>query len=214
MWIDSGFELTDAHDLTHLGDCHARGRRHQRVEVACRAPVPEVAELVGPRRVDERDVRVDRPLEHVRDAVDDALLLPLREERARANRCEEARDPGPGGADRLGERSLRDEGRLDLARIDGSHCLRVRREVGGDAALDPSLAEELPEPAAGLADVVRDDRQLIDIGALHEGVDERERCARRARSHRPSPCRRSGSPILRPRVGPCSSMPSRRTLAL
>ncbi len=94
MWIDSGSSSPDRHDLSHLGDCHACGRRHQRVEVARRAPVPEVAELVAARRVDERDVGVDRLLEHVWDAVDDVLLLALGEQRSRTDRCEEAGDPG------------------------------------------------------------------------------------------------------------------------
>jgi len=64
------------------------------------------------------------------------------------------------GPDRLCERALRDERRLDLAGVDRGDGLGIRREVRGDAALDPALAQQLPESAPRLADAVRDDRQL------------------------------------------------------
>ena len=116
-------------------------------------------------------------LEHVRDAVDDVLLLALGKQRAGADRREEAGDAGSGRADGLGERPLRHERRLDLAGVHRRDGLRVRGEVRRDATLDPSLAQQLPEPTTRLADVVRDDRQLVGVGAVDEGVDERERRA-------------------------------------
>ena len=96
-------------------------------------------------------------------------------ERPRTDRCEEAGDPGAACTNGLGERSLRHERRLDLTCVYRRDRFGVRGEVRGDAALDPALAQELPEPATRLADVVRDDRQLVGVGAVDEGVDERER---------------------------------------
>ena len=68
---------------------------------------------------------MDRLLEHVPDAVDEALLLALGEQRACADGSEEAADAGAAGPDRLGERPLRDERRVDLAGVDRRDRLRV-----------------------------------------------------------------------------------------
>ena len=57
---DSGSSPPTGDDLAGLGDRDRRRRRHQRVEVAGRPPVPEVAERVGAGRVDERHVGPDR----------------------------------------------------------------------------------------------------------------------------------------------------------
>ena len=81
------------------------------------------------------------------------------------------------GPDRLRERALRDERRLDLAGVDRRDRLGVRREVRGDAAADPALAQELAEAAAGLADVVRDDGEVARVRLLDERVDQRQRRA-------------------------------------
>jgi hypothetical protein len=87
--------------------------------------------------------------------------------------------------DRLRERALRDERRLDLAGVDRRDRLGVRREVRGDAPADPALAQELAEAAAGLADVVRDDRQVGGVGMVDERVYQRQRRPDEARSRRP-----------------------------
>ena len=42
------------------------------------------------------------------------------------------------------------------------------------AAADPALPQELAEPAAGLADVVRDDGQVGRVRLLDERVDQRQ----------------------------------------
>ena len=91
-------------------------------------PVPEIAERVCTRGVYERDVGANRALEDVWDAVDHPLLLPLGQECPRADGSEEAGDAGAPGANRLGERPLRDEGRLDLSGVHRADRFGVRRE--------------------------------------------------------------------------------------
>ena len=59
---------------------------------------------------------MQRQLEHVVAAVDDARLLPFGDDRAVAGRREEAADARARGADSLGERALRHQRVFDLAR--------------------------------------------------------------------------------------------------
>ena len=92
-----------------------------------------------------------------------------------ADRRVEAADAGAAGPDRLGERPLRHERRLDLALVHGGDRLGVRGEVRRDPAADPPLPQELAEPAARLADVVRHDRQVGRVGVVDERVDQGER---------------------------------------
>src|SRR5207249_11251932 len=87
-------EPTDWNDLTRLGDRDTSRRGHQRVEVTCGAPVPQVPQLIRACGVDERDVGANRLLEHMADSVDEALLLALGEQGPRADRRVEGPDAG------------------------------------------------------------------------------------------------------------------------
>ena len=97
------------------------------------------------------------------------------------------RDARAACANGLGERPLRQQRRLDLAAIHGRDRLGIGGEVRGDPAADPPLAQELAEPLAGLADVVRDDRQIGRVGLLDERVEQRQRSA-----HEPEPADHHG----------------------
>src|SRR4249919_2859687 len=172
-----GVELAGGHDLSHLGDRGPCRGGHQRIEVAGGVPIPQVAELVGPGGEDERYVGVKRALQNVRHSVDQPLFLALREQRPGGYGREEPADACASRPDRLGEGALREQGRLDLSRVDRGDGLGVRREEGRDPATDPSLPKQLPEPFARLADVVRDHRQVGSLGVVGERVDQRQRRA-------------------------------------
>ena len=182
MATASGSSAPASSTLAGFGDRDVGRGGHHRIEVARRPSVPEVPERVRLRGEYEGDVGAHRLLEHVEDAADLALLFTLREHRACRDGRVEPADPRASGADRLGEGSLRDQRRLHVAGVDGGHCLGVRREVRRDAAADPSLPQQLAEAAAGLADVVRDDRQVGRIRVLDECVDQRQRRADEAES--------------------------------
>ena len=96
------------------------------------APEPQVAEAVALRRAHERDVAGQRALEQVAAAVDLAGLLAVLDHGADAGRREERRDAGARGAHALGERALRRDLDLDLAR----RHPRVQILVGADVAAD------------------------------------------------------------------------------
>ena len=65
-----GIERAERHDLAHLDDRALRRRGHDRPEVARGLAVDEVAPAVGALGLDQREVGVDRILEHVVAAVD------------------------------------------------------------------------------------------------------------------------------------------------
>ena len=118
MCTSSGSTRADRPDLARLRDGQLGGGGHRRIEVARRAPVPQVPELVGTGGVDEANVGPQRLLEDVLHAAELTLLLPFGEQRARRDRRVEAADPRPARTDRLGERALRQELVLDLTRVD------------------------------------------------------------------------------------------------
>ena len=139
-----GIELAERHDLVHLRDRAFRRRRHDRAEVARGLAVDEVAPAVAALGLDQREVGVDRVLEHVAAAVDRARLLALGERRAVAGRREERADAGAGGADALGEVALRHQLELDLAgAVERVEHVRVglARERADDLAHAPRLEQ-------------------------------------------------------------------------
>ena len=77
--------------------------------------VDQIAPTVALQRLDQREVGVDRRLQHVVAAVDQARLLALGQQRAVSGRREEAADAGAGGADALRQIPLRCQFQLDLA---------------------------------------------------------------------------------------------------
>src|SRR5687767_625101 len=70
-----GIELTGLDELFDLGNGMTRGGGHHRIEVARGLPVDEIAEAIASPRFHEREVGVQRRLEDVGPAVDDAALL-------------------------------------------------------------------------------------------------------------------------------------------
>src|SRR5204863_2470008 len=100
-------EITEVHDLAHLHDRAFRSGGHDRPEVARRFAIDEIAPAIRAQRLDQREVRFDRILEHVIATVDLARLLAFCEQRYITGRREERADTGSRGANALGKISLR-----------------------------------------------------------------------------------------------------------
>ena len=160
VWTCVRIELAGLDQLLDLGDRDAAGGRRHRVEVARGLAVDEVAEAVALPGRDQREVADDALLEHVLLAVEDARLLALRDQRARAGRGEEGGDAGAAGAHALGERPLGDELDLELAGEVLPLELLVLADVRGDHLPDPPVSEQDAEAPVVDAAVVRDDGQV------------------------------------------------------
>src|SRR6185295_10838946 len=106
---------------------------------------------VGPVSLDEREVGVDRVLEHVVAAVDMTGFLAFGEPRAERGRRVEGADPRAGGANAFGERALRHEFEIDLAcAVKPVEVPRIRltRKRAEDLAHAPG-ADQPGEPRVG-----------------------------------------------------------------
>src|SRR5580698_8857927 len=154
-----GVELADLDELLDLDDRDLAGLRAQRVEVARRLAEHEVAPAVALPRLYDRELAADRALEHAVAAVELARLFAVGDLRAVAGRREERLDPGAARAQSLGERALRTELDLELARQEQLLEHFVLADVRRDHLLDLALREQHAEALIGRAAVVRHDRQ-------------------------------------------------------
>ncbi len=185
MHVDAGgvdvvrIELAHLDELLDLGDGDLGRRGHHRVEVHRRVPVDEVAEAVASPRLDDREVAADGRLEHVGAPVELARLLlrrvlgdrPVRRVahgqaavahgRAGAGRRVERRDAGAARAQALGERALRRELDLELAREVLPLELLVLADVARDHLRDLLVPEQRPEPEVVDPAVVRHDGEAL-----------------------------------------------------
>src|SRR5579884_3807593 len=141
-------DLARLHQMLDFRDRELGGGRHDRVEIAGRLPVDEIALGVALPGVDNGDVGEKAALHQVSLAVELARLLALGDDRADAGPGEKGGNAGAAGADALGERALRIEFELQLA---GEILLReqlVLADIGRDHLPDLPGIEQKPEAAA------------------------------------------------------------------
>ena len=159
------------HDLDRLGD-HGCGRHgHQRVEVARRHLVFEIAAIVGALGGDEGEVGAQRLLDQEGLAVDHDGLLALLHRRADAGRGQDAAQPVAAGAHLLGQRPLRHQ--LDR-KVAGDHLLlglRVGADMRGDHLPERLGDDEKPDAVVGPRGVVADDGEVLAALADQFGDD-------------------------------------------
>src|SRR5690606_30657021 len=129
----------------------------------------------GPRP-HEGHVAADAGHEDVRNATDVPRLVAAGDVGVRSGGGEEAADAGAAGAQRLGQRPLRQELEGDGARLGGRDRLGVAGEEAADRLRDLAVAQQTTTAEAGLADVVRDVRQVPGAG-LRQRVGEVHRVA-------------------------------------
>ncbi len=123
--------------------------------------VDEVPLPVAAPGLHEREVGVQRQLEHVRPAVDDARLLPLGHGRAEARRREEAADAGATGADPFGQRSLGHELDVELPGQELPFEFLVLTDVARNHLLHLPRAQQDADAEVVDAGVVADDGEVL-----------------------------------------------------
>ena len=156
VWTASGSISPGSTRCSTSASVTRGGGGHHRVEVARGLPIHEVAVAVALPRAHEREVRLERQLEHVGSSVDHARLLALGHQRAVAGRREEAADACPAGANALRERALRHQLDLELAGEELPLELAVLADVGRDHLADLPGLEQTAQAEVVDAGVVAD----------------------------------------------------------
>ena len=88
-----GRDHADGHDMLGVDDDGRGGHRDYRIEVARGQHIGEVAEVVGEKRLDQREVRSEWKLEQVLATADVDLALPLLDDGAHAGRRKDPAEP-------------------------------------------------------------------------------------------------------------------------
>ena len=136
-----GRDDADRNDVLRSHD-HGVGRhRHHRVEVAGGQHIGEIAEVIGQKGVNKRELSAERGLQQVRLAVDLDLALAFGNQCADARRRQYAAETAAPGANALGERTLRNQIDRDLI---GQHLLlrlRIEADMGRGQTRDQSGIE-------------------------------------------------------------------------
>src|SRR5262245_39231187 len=149
-----GRDDADRNDVVRRHDGGVRGHGHDRVEVARGQRVGEVAQIVGEKRMDEREIRAQRRLEQIILPLDLDPLLALLDDGADARWREHATEPVATGADAFDQRALRHK--LDFHRL-GNHLplgLGIEADVAGDGPADKLGVDQLANAASGHGIVV------------------------------------------------------------
>src|SRR5262249_5691347 len=155
-------ECTQHDDLANLRDRALRRRRHDGSEIARGLAVDEISPAVAAVGFDQREIGMNRVLEHIVAPADLACFLALGEQRSIGGRREDGADAGTCRADPLGEIALRHELELDLARaVEWVEYIGVDLpwERADDLAHAPRL-EERRNAGLAVAGVVVNDRQV------------------------------------------------------
>src|SRR3954470_6387770 len=171
-----GIEHAEVDDLVHLRHGTLRRCGHDRTEVACGLAICEIAPAIAALGFDEREITVDRVLEHVVATVDDARLLAFREQRSIACRREERTDAGARGANALSEIALRHQLELHVSRpIKSVEHIRIRLAWEGTNDLAHAAGlEQRSDANFTVARVVGDNGEVCRL-LRDERVDELHR---------------------------------------
>ncbi len=110
-----GVNPAHLHDLLRLHDGCGRRHAHDRGEIAGRFIVKKISETIGPRRLDQREVRRQAPFQDIIAAIELPHFLALGQRCADRGHGEKGRNARAAGADALGQRPLRDQFQLNLA---------------------------------------------------------------------------------------------------
>src|SRR3546814_9370771 len=127
---DTRFPYTTLFRSLDLGDADLRGGRHRLVEVTRGLAEDEVAALVGLPPLDDREVGEDAAFEDIILSVEALHFLALGDERADAGLGIEAGDARTARAAAFGERALRAEFDLELARQILPFDLLILADIG------------------------------------------------------------------------------------
>ena len=164
-----GRNLTHIHQVLDLRDGDLGRRCHHGIEIARRLAKHQVAPLVALPGLYKGEVRVEGALQNVPAAVELACFLAFGDRRAEAGRRVERRDAGAGGADALGQRSLRIQ--LQLHGAGEHHLLEslVFADVATDVLPHLAVADQHTQAEIVHSDVVRDGGEVLDARASDGG---------------------------------------------
>src|SRR5579862_5047804 len=176
-----GIERAELGDLAHLRDRDLPRHCHNRVEVARRFPIGEIAPAIAALRLDEREIARQRLLEHIKCTIDLAQLLAVGEFCVSARAREEATDASAGSAHALRQRALRHELDLDLLCLVElvDHLWVGGARIGAYEFSRPPRFQQRGDTDQAAAGVVADDGQVARAELDHR-LDERDRLADRA----------------------------------
>src|SRR5262245_60205881 len=153
-------DLTGLHEVLDFGNRHSGGGRHDGVEVSSRPAIHEISGVVARPGVDEGEVGVHWPFEHVGSAVEGSSLLAFGGHRAVPRRREETANACSCCPDALGERALRNQLDLDLAGKALALKFLVLADVAGNHLADLPRSKEDAEAEIVNAGIVADNRQI------------------------------------------------------
>src|SRR5260221_3708009 len=162
-----GIELADLHQLLHFGNRDFAAGGDHRIEVPRGLAIDEVARLVSLPGLDHRQIGMDAFLEHVFLAVEGLGLLALGELGAGSGARVEPRDAGAAGTQLFGERSLRRQLQVQLAREHLALEFLVLSHVGGDDLFHLAGPEQQPHAEIVYAGVIADHGQPLPAAVPH-----------------------------------------------
>ena len=199
----SGAMTPTGNDVLGGRDHRVARHRYDRVVVARCQRVGEVAEVVGEKRVHQREVGAQRDLDEIGPAVHLDRLLAFLDFGANAGRRQHAAEAVAAGADLLDQRALRHEIDLQVASHHLLLRLGIQADVAGDHLAHQSGADQLADADTRAGGVIGDDGEvalalphdLVDqplgVPTRHEAADQqarpvgdlRNRCFERDRLH-------------------------------
>ena len=156
-----GVDLAGRDEFLHLDQTGLARRRHHRIEVPRRLSIDEVTRRIALPGLDDRQIRRETSLHHVMLAVEGAGFLALGDHGAVARLGVEGRNARPACTDALGQRALRIEFELKLARKIELFEQLVLPDVRTDHLADLTVFQEQAQAKAVHAAVVGDHRQVL-----------------------------------------------------
>src|SRR5215469_18646525 len=165
----AGIERARLDQLFDFRDRDPRCGRHDRVKVAGRLAIEEVALPVGLPGMNDRKIRGEAALHYIGLAIEFAGFLPFRHQRADPRFGEKGRDPGAASADALRQGALRIEFELELAfKVELLEEL-VFADIGRDHLADLPALEQQTKAGAINPGIIGNDGQSGDAGIADRG---------------------------------------------
>ena len=164
-----GIDSARLHQLLHLGNGDFRGGRHHRIEVLRGFSINEIAQPVATPGFDQREIGGERAFQQVAAAVELAHLFAVRDHRPHAGRRIKCGNACAARANSLGQRALRDERQLELARQHQRFQQLVFAHVAAQVRSDHAGLQHDAGADAVDAQVVADGVQSCDASS-HQGA--------------------------------------------
>jgi hypothetical protein len=174
-----GRDHSDRNDMFGGDDHRVGGHRHDRIEVAGREGIGEVAGIVGKKCMYQREIGAQRGLQQICLPIHIDLLLTFLDEGAHAGRCQHSTEAAAAGTDALDEGALRDQVDRDLLAQHLLLSLRIQPNMSADHARHLRALEQLADALSRRGRVIADQGKARFL-LPHQFV---EQAVRRADAH-------------------------------